>query len=244
MEEKIKILENHVVGSGVHLGGCVFQSFEILHKWVQTKVPKGRLGLFIYCHSFLEFFTLSGHKDTEAGAAAFSHSMKADFTTYIVGHLVMNDMSYRIDSTIMKALHDHLEAQQLAIDCITVSKQFAIDLIAFMSQEYATWQQRGFTKKDAWQIVCQIVRRVFEDMQSAHILACNVQDLEDVDFTTASFLYVTLKCHEIMECYVKHQPLCAGWGDQGPESELVLSFYEEEFWILLMLQSLNKFQTC
>jgi hypothetical protein len=29
--------------------------------------------------------------------------------------------------------------------------------------------------------------------------------LEDVDFTTASFLYATLKCHEIMEGYVKHQ---------------------------------------
>jgi hypothetical protein len=26
-----------------------------------------------------------------------------------------------------------------------------------------------------------------------------------VDFTTASFLYATLKCHEIMEGYVKHQ---------------------------------------
>jgi hypothetical protein len=74
-----------------------------------------------------------------------------------------------------------------------------------MSQEYSTWQQRGFAKKAAWQIVCQIVRRIFEDMQSARISARNIQDLEDVDFTTASFLYATLKCHEIMEGYVKHQ---------------------------------------
>jgi hypothetical protein len=117
----------------------------------------------------------------------------------------MNDVSYQIDSSIKKVFTDHLEARQLAIDCVTASKRFAIDLISFMSQEYATWQQRGFPKKEAWRIVCQIVRRIFEDLQSARISARNVQDLEDVDFTTASFLYATLKCHEIMEGYVKHQ---------------------------------------
>lgn len=253
MQEKIKILENRVVGSGVQMGSCVFQSFEDLHRWVQVKVPKGRFGLFVDGHSFLEFFTLSGHIDTEAGAAAFSHSMKAGFTTYIEAQLAisfknlfpavfgkggsatlddseclpaisngdkwnngstglhhqllrnMNDVSYQIDSTIKKVFHDHLEARQLAIDCVTASKRFAIDLITFMSQEYATWQQRGFPKKGAWQIVCQIVRRIFEDMQSARISARNIQDFEDMDFTTASFLYATLKCHEIMEGYVKHQ---------------------------------------
>jgi hypothetical protein len=29
--------------------------------------------------------------------------------------------------------------------------------------------------------------------------------LDDVDFTTSSFIYATLKCHEVMETYVKHQ---------------------------------------
>jgi len=74
-----------------------------------------------------------------------------------------------------------------------------------MSQEYATWQQRGFSKKDAWQIVCQIVRRILEDLQSARISARNSQDLEDTDFTTASFMYATLRCHGVMEGYVRHQ---------------------------------------
>jgi hypothetical protein len=41
MQKKIKILENRVVGSGVQMGNCVFQSFEDLHKWVQVKIPKG-----------------------------------------------------------------------------------------------------------------------------------------------------------------------------------------------------------
>jgi uncharacterized protein YoxC len=253
LEDKIKLLENRVVGAGVQMGSFVFQSFDDLVKWVQTKVPKGRFGLFVDGQSFLEFFTLSGHVDTEVGTAAFSHSIKAGFFTYVEAQLAMsfknlfpavfgkggsasmddseclpaitkgdkwnngstglhhqlmrnmNDVSYQLDSSIKKVLKDHPDARQLAIDCVTASKCFVIDLIAFMSQEYATWQQRGFSKKDAWQIVCQIVRRIFEDLQSARISARNSQDLDDADFTTASFMYATLKCHGVMEGYVRHQ---------------------------------------
>jgi hypothetical protein len=253
LEEKIKILENRVIGAGVQLGGCVFQSFDDLLIWVKTKVPKGRFGLFVDGHSFLEFFTLLVHIDTETGTAAFSNSQKAGFSTYVEAQLAisfknlfpvvfgkggssslddsdclsaitngdkwnngstgvhhqlmrnMNDVSYQLDSSIKKVFKEHLEARQLAIDCVTASKRFVIDLIAFMSQEYATWQTCGFTKKDAWQIVCQIARCIFEDLQSARISARNVQDLEDADFTTASFIYATLKCHDVMEVYVKHQ---------------------------------------
>jgi hypothetical protein len=253
LESKMKILENRVVGAGVQMGSFVFQSFEDLLKWVQVKIPKGRFGLFVDGHSFLEFFTLSGHVDTEVGTAAFSHSIKAGFSTYVEAQLAMsfknlfpavfgkggsssmddseclpaitkgdkwnngstgvhhqlmrnmNDVSYQLDSSIKKVLKDHPEGRQLAIDCVTASKRFVIDLIAFMSQEYSTWQQRGFSKKDAWQIVCQIVRRIFEDLQSARISARNSQDLEDADFTTATFLYATLRCHGIMEGIVRHQ---------------------------------------
>jgi len=195
LEEKIKILENRVVGAGVQMGSFVFQSFDDLVRWVQVKIPKGRFGLFVDGHSFLEFFTLSGHVDTEAGTAALSHSIKAGFSTYVEAQLAvsfknlfpavfgkggsasmddseclpaiangdkwnngstgihhqlmrnMNDVSYQLDSSIKKVLKDHPEGRQLAIDCVTASKRFVIDLIAFMSQEYATWQQRGFSKK-------------------------------------------------------------------------------------------------
>jgi hypothetical protein len=226
LEEKIKILENRVVGAGVQMGCMVFQSFEDLLAWVRIKIPKGRFGLIVDGHSFLEFFTLSGHIDTEAGTAAVSHSQKAGFSTYIEAQLAisfknlfpvvfgkggsssiddseclpaistgdkwnngstgvhhqlmrnMNDVSYQIDSSIKKVFKEYPEARQLAIDCVTASKRFVIDLISFMSQEYATWQQRGFSKKDAWQIVSQIVRRIFEDLQSARISARNATTIE------------------------------------------------------------------
>jgi len=247
VEEKLKIVENRVVGAGVQLGSYMFQSFDDLLVWVRVNVPKGRFGLFVDGHSFLEFFTLSDHIDTEAGTAAFSNSQNAGFSTYIGAQLAisfknlfpsvfgkggsanvddseclpaisndnkwnngstglhhqlmrnMNDVSYQLDSSIKKVFKSHLNAKQLAIDCVTASKRFVIDLITFMSQEHSTWQQRGFSTKSAWQLVCQIVRRIIEDLQSARISARNVQDWEDVDFTT------TLKCHNIMEAYVKHQ---------------------------------------
>jgi hypothetical protein len=46
--------------------------------------------LIVDGHSFLEFFTLSGHIDTEAGATAFSHSQKAGFTTYVEAQLAIS----------------------------------------------------------------------------------------------------------------------------------------------------------
>jgi hypothetical protein len=34
---------------------------------------------------------------------------------------------------------------------------------------------------------------------------CNKKDFDDPDFTTASFIYATLKCLDIVESYTKHQ---------------------------------------
>jgi hypothetical protein len=86
----------------------------------------------------------------------------------------MNNVSYQLDTNIKQVYRNHAEAHQLAIDCITASKRFVIDFIAFISQEYATWQTIGFNKKEAWRVVCQIVRQIFEDLESAHMLARHV----------------------------------------------------------------------
>ncbi len=89
LEDKVKLLENRVVGAGVQMGGMDFQSFEDLLAWVQIKLPRGHFGLYVDGHS-LEFFTLSGHVDTEAGTTSFSHSQKADFSAYIEAQLAIS----------------------------------------------------------------------------------------------------------------------------------------------------------
>jgi hypothetical protein len=87
---RIQVIKNRVVGSGVPLGNLVFQSFEDLLAWVQVKVPRVQFGLFVDGHPFLDFFTLSGHVETETGAATYSHSQKAGFTTYIEAQLTIS----------------------------------------------------------------------------------------------------------------------------------------------------------
>jgi len=47
----------------------------------------------------------------------------------------MNNVSYQLDTNIKQVYRNHAEAHQLAIDCVTASKRFVIDFIAFISQE-------------------------------------------------------------------------------------------------------------
>jgi hypothetical protein len=249
----ISLLENRVVGAGVKMGDLVFQSFEDLLLWVKVKLPSGRFGFVVDGHSFLEFFTLSLHVDSESSAAAEHNAEKAGYATYYemkvaasfnnlfpllfgkassagmddsdslpgvisgekwnngstgLHHQIMrkmNDVSYQLDANIKQVYRNHTEARQLAIDCVTASKRFVIDLVAFISQEYSTWQTRGFTKKEAWKVVCQIVCRLFEDLESARVSARHVRDKGNIDYTSASIIFATLKCHEVMASYVQHQ---------------------------------------
>lgn len=250
---QISLLENRVVGAGVKLGDIIFQSFEDLQTWVKTKLPSGRFGFIVDGHSFLEFFTLSSHIDSELSAAAEHNAEKAGYATcyemkvaasfsnlfpLVFGkassagmvdsgclpgvtsgdkwnngstglhHQIMrkmNDVSYQLDTSIKQVYRHHPDARQFAIDCVTASKRFVIDFIAFISQEYATWQTRGFNKREAWRVVCQIIRQIFEDLESARVSARHVRDKGNMKYTSASVIFATLKCHEVMLQYVQHQ---------------------------------------
>jgi hypothetical protein len=177
-EDKIKNLETRVVGSGVKMGNMTFQTLAEVKSWVQINIPMGMFGLFVDGHSFLEFFSISNHLETETSAAAENHSEKAGYVTYqetlIAGtfknlyptlfgwggasvvndaiylpaissrdkwnngskglhHQLMRNMNdtYEIDSSIKVVLQNYPEARQsAAVDCITQSKHFVIDLIS------------------------------------------------------------------------------------------------------------------
>ncbi len=63
----------------------------------------------------------------------------------------------------------------------------------------------AFNKREAWRVVCQIVRRIFEDLESARVSARHVRDKGNMEYTSASIIFATLKCHEVMQQYVQHQ---------------------------------------
>ena len=52
-------------------------------------------------------------------------------------------------------------------------------------------------------MACKEVLRVFEEMQSARCVARDCRDGDDTDYTTATMIFATLKCHAVMNEYVQ-----------------------------------------
>jgi hypothetical protein len=49
------------------------------------------------------------------------------------------------------------------------------------------------------------VRQVFEEIHSQRVIARDILDVQDGDFSCANFLWATWKAHETMALYVRHQ---------------------------------------
>ncbi len=49
------------------------------------------------------------------------------------------------------------------------------------------------------------VRRIFEEIHSQRVVARDILDVHDGDFSCAKFLWATWKAHETMSAYVRHQ---------------------------------------
>ena len=48
------------------------------------------------------------------------------------------------------------------------------------------------------------VRRVFEEIHSERVIARDIYDPNDLEFTTAKMLWATWKAHGVMEQYLRH----------------------------------------
>ncbi len=53
--------------------------------------------------------------------------------------------------------------------------------------------------------MCPIIRRVFEDLESARVFTHHVRNKGNMDYTYAGIIFATLKCHDIMMQYIQHQ---------------------------------------
>ncbi len=116
----------------------------------------------------------------------------------------MTDVETQLSSTIDTVLDGYLEARNLASQCLFKAKRFVIDLCTFMSQDYFKWKARGHNKQDAWNMTSLCVRRIFEEIHSERVVARDIYDPNNLEFTTAKMLWATWKAHAVMEQYLKH----------------------------------------
>jgi hypothetical protein len=117
----------------------------------------------------------------------------------------MSDVEFQLESTIDLVLRDYPEPRQIAKDCLYKAKRFITDLCSFIRNDYQKWLHRGHSKKDSWRMTSVCVRRFFEDFHSQRVVARDILDIQDGDFSCAKFLWATWKAHETMSSYVRHQ---------------------------------------
>ncbi len=113
------------------------------------------------------------------------------------------DVTLQVESAINSILDMHIEARQIAMECLIESKRFISKLSHFILQDYSRWLHRGHSKKEAWKITSVCVRRVFKSLHSERIVAKDILDQSDADFSTAKYLWATWKAHGIMVGYLR-----------------------------------------
>jgi hypothetical protein len=117
----------------------------------------------------------------------------------------MADVEFQIQETISSVLGPYTEAKHIAQECLHHSKRFALELTQFITSDYQKWRHRGHAQKDAWKMTSVCVRRIFEELYSERVVARDVYDQKDPDFTTAKYLWATWKAHAVMDKYLRHQ---------------------------------------
>jgi hypothetical protein len=117
----------------------------------------------------------------------------------------MGDVEFQLESTIDTVLRDYPEPRQIAKECLYKSKRFVTDLCSFISDDYQKWLHRGHSKKESWRMTTVCVRRIFEEIHSQRVVARDILDIQDGDFSCAKFLWATWKTHDTMSAYVRHQ---------------------------------------
>jgi hypothetical protein len=117
----------------------------------------------------------------------------------------MGGAELQISESISTILHEYPEAQYIARECLHQAKRFALERCQFITLDFQKWKHRGHAKKDAWKMTAVCVRRIFEELYSERVIARDIYDQKDPDFTAAKYLWATWKAHAIMEKYLRHQ---------------------------------------
>jgi hypothetical protein len=148
-----------------------------------------------------------GKGDSHQYLPAIRHADKWDDGTDGLVYQItrgMTDVETQLSSAIDTVLDKYPEARAIASQCLFKAKRFVIDLCSFMSKDYFKWVARGHSKQEAWNMTSLCVRRVFEEIHSERVIARDIYDPNDLEFTTAKMLWATWKAHGVMEQYLRH----------------------------------------
>lgn len=90
-------------------------------------------------------------------------------------------------------------ARLLAQELLLHSVRFVYGLVEFITRSHAELKAVStYSKGQIWSLVCQCVKRVFQDLSDARVTGRDAKDSEDELQTAAEYLWATLKTHMIM----------------------------------------------
>jgi hypothetical protein len=109
------------------------------------------------------------------------------------------DLQFR--NAIAGTFEDSAEARDLALELLYRSKKFALDMSNFIQRDYEFWLHKKYSKKDAWELTCLSVRRIFEDIHVVRVVGRDSRDLKNPVLTATQVMWATLRAHTVMEEY-------------------------------------------
>jgi hypothetical protein len=89
----------------------------------------------------------------------------------------------------------------LALELLYRSKKFALDLCHFIQRDYEFWLHKKYAKRDAWELTCLSVRRIFEDIHVVRVVGRDSRDIKNPSLTATQVVWATLRTHTVMEEY-------------------------------------------
>jgi len=108
----------------------------------------------------------------------------------------------QLGAEINTAFADSSEAASLARECLYRSKRFITDLCHFITTDFEFWVGRGYAKIDAWSLVCQSLRRIFEDIHAERVFGRHVKSGDEA-LTAAKYVWAVFKAQQVMGDYSK-----------------------------------------
>jgi hypothetical protein len=109
------------------------------------------------------------------------------------------DLQFR--NAILGTFEDSAEARDLALELLYQSKKFALDLCNFIQRDYEFWLHKKYAKKDAWELTCLSVWRIFEDIHVVRVVGRDSRDLKNPSLTASQVMWATLRTHTLREEY-------------------------------------------